>query len=377
MDFIVSPQNSHSQNSRVKTLQVLAELGLPHLSAKVITLAAFSEYYQEKKITPKLSSALIGTIKPLLEGKHWVSIRAVARKELGPLMPRSESLPDLEHALKFIKKTWDFFIRSSKDPLSLDVELLVHRFIPSFAAGTIDVSEDQKMIVEAIFGIWEGLQSNLHDVYLIEKGRILQKIVPEKDCVLLPTASGKWRYKKAPRNLRTKQVLSDEQIKEVSRQAQKVEGSLGPSRIEFILKETKPQFDKKAIMLWHIAPLKIKSSASYFKVVSVKEKTTGEAVYTGFPVVVEGLEDIKKLETTSQPKTIVFLGRKIIAKRDLFTIQLVGRIARKMGWPVVYKGGLLTHINIVLREYGVKVFSVNREVRLDKEVKIVSDMLYN
>lgn len=376
MNFVLPPEEIDLENSKIKTLRILTSCHLPRLEVKIITPAAFAEYYKNRKISPKLLRTLAKVLEPLLKWNH-VSIRTAVEKEFDVLLPRSEGLTDVTSCLRFIKKTWDFFIQNSPKPLELGVALLVHEFVPSFAAGTLDssFSEKDSMIIEAIYGIWEGIQSGLHDIYVVNKKtcKLVKEIIPSKDFALFSTASGKWRYQKVPSELKTKQVVSDEQIVELCEQTKKVEEFIGPIRIEFILKKMRAQGLKEAVLLWHILPLKRKSSSHYYKTVPIDEETTEEVVFTGFPIEVRELEDIKKLKLVSCHKPIIYLGSELISKRDLFAIQLVASLAKEKGWPVLYKGGLLTHINIILREYGVRVFSVNQEVSLGKEIKIVED----
>lgn len=376
MDFVLSPEKVDLKNSKIKTLRILASCHLPRLEVNIITPAAFAEYYSDREISPKLFWTLAKVLKPLLK-RNYVSIRTAVEKEFDAFLPRSEGLTDVVSCLQFIQKSWNFFIQNSSNPLKLRVALLVHEFIPSFAAGTLDSSSSEKdsILIEAIYGIWEGIQSGLHDIYVVNKKtcKLVKEAVPSKDFALFPTASGRWEYKSLSPRMKSKQVVSDAQIVELCRQAKKVEEFMGPVRIEFILKKMRAQGSKEAVLLWHILPLKGKSSSSYYRAVPIDEETTGEVVFTGFPIEVREFKDIKKLKLASCPKPIIYLGGELVSKRDLFAIQLVASLAREKSWPVLYKGGLLTHINIILREYGVRVFSVNQEVSLGKEIKIVED----
>ena len=85
---------------------------------------------------------------------------------------------------------------------------------------------------------------------------------------------------------------------------------------------------------------------------------------------IENSNDLSKAKL-SLVKQIIYLSDKITRKRDLFLIQQVARLAQKHNWPVVYKGGQLTHISILLRERGVKVFPVNQNIKLAKKIKII------
>jgi len=378
--FVLTPEKVCLQNTKIKTLQILKKLKLPHIDAKIITPTSFKEYYENRKITSRLKIIFKKNFEYLLKGGHQVSIRTSVEKRCDLLLPRSESLSNISDCFNFVKKTWDFFIDNTKDPLNLGIALITHRFIPSFASGTLDTSIPENpnlMMVEATYGIWEGIQSGIHDVYLVEKRKkgILKKDIPEKDFALFSTSKGRWKYKKLPNFFKKTQIISDSQILELARQCQKVESFFGPARIEFILKKVKDQKSSRAVLLWHIARLPKNFENFWYKVVLPNEEVEGETVYIGFPYQVSSAQGIDKIKKLDHPRLIICLGEELIRKRDLFTVQLVARIARERNFPVLYKGGQLTHVNILLKEGGAQVFAVNQNIPLGQTIKIVRSLI--
>jgi len=379
MSFVVLPQKVDLKNSKIETLKILKKCRLPCLEAKVVTPLAFQEYYQNKKLTPQLQESLVKTLEYFLKKEKAISIRALTEKEVD-LLPRSESLKSITECLRHIIKTWDFFIKNFPYPEDLGIALLSHNFIPSYAAGTLDsqLPKDKELImIEATYGIWEGIQSCLHDVYLVDKESlaIIRKKVPEKDFGLFLTAAN-WQYKKVPAFLKKHQVVSDVQIKELARQTLAVEKYFGPARIEFIIKKTNQQDDKKAVLVWHIRKLPRKAGIFDFKATSLSQDFSGEVIYTGLPIKIKEITDIKKLKKYSCPRLIIYLGEEIIRKRDLFLIQQIAKIAKEKDWPILYKGGQLTHVCLILREYGVQVFPVNQRIIPKGKIRVVKTV-YN
>lgn len=374
--IVLSPEEVKLKNSKVRSLQILASCNLPYLKTKIITPAAFEEYYQKRKITSSLSRILKSTLETLFQKHHLISIRTSVEKRNGLLLPRSGTLDNLSSALQFIQKTWDFFIKKNSNPNKLGVALLVHQFVPSFAAGTLDSSLPQKKnlaMIEATYGIWEGIQSNLHDVYIIDKRtlKLHKKIIPEKDFALFPTSKNKWKYKSVPNKIKSKQVISNLQIEELIRQTKKIEAYFGPARIEFILKKTRLQKSKKAVLLWHITRIPPAKEVLHYKVEPLDKEVIGETVYTGYLFAVDDTRNIRRIRSILHPRPILYLSGKIIAKRNLLLIQQIARLAKEKKWPILYKGGQLTHISIILREYGITVYPVNQNVELGKEIRIV------
>jgi len=377
MKYIFSPEEIISVNSKIKTLQILIRYKLPNLDVKIISPNSFLDYYKNKRFTPDLRDEITSLLKSLFKENKYISIRTAVEKESELLLPRSKSLDSISKSLSFIKKTWDYFIGISTNPEDLGVSLLVHKFVPSFASGTIGSFPNQnRNIIEATYGIWEGIQSNLHDIYIIDRSNqvIINKIIPEKDIALFSENFGKWVYKKVEPELKNKQVLSDLQILEVSRQASLVENVYNSPRIEFIVEETKEQDSKEAILLWHIISSK-ETDPHFYKIIPFDQETNQKIYYAGNLLIAREVGDINMLRQIDNDNLILLLGDEIITKRDLFAIQLLASLAKEKNWPIIYKGGILTHINIILREYGVKVFSVNQTISLEKKVKVIEDLI--
>ena len=185
MKFVLSPIEANLKNNKIQTLKILAQFGLPHIETKIITPAAFVKYKQEGRISPSFQKILEATCQSFLKKSDYISIRTATEKGTSFLLPRSGSLNNISDDVGFLKKTWDSFIKKNINPQRLGISFIVHGFIPSFAAGTVDsriFNKKNWAKIEATYGIWEGIQSNLHDVYIVNKKtvKLLRKLFLKK-----------------------------------------------------------------------------------------------------------------------------------------------------------------------------------------------------
>jgi len=183
--FVLSPIEANLKNNKIQTLKILAQFGLPHIETKIITPAAFVKYKQEGRISPSFQKILEATCQSFLKKSDYISIRTATEKGTSFLLPRSGNLNNISDGIDFFKKTWDSFIKKTINPQRLGISFIVHSFIPSFAAGTVDSRVFNKKNwarIEATYGIWEGIQSNLHDVYIVNKKtvKLLRKLFLKK-----------------------------------------------------------------------------------------------------------------------------------------------------------------------------------------------------
>lgn len=380
MDLILSPEQTDLKNSKIKTLKILKNCNLPVVESKIITPEFFEKYYLKKEITPELEKKIREVFEFFHQENKPIFVRVAIERGFDRLLPISGSLIKFSDFLLFIKKTYDYFINNSKHPNKLGISLIVHNFIPSYAAGTIDTSLTQNQnlsLFEATYGIWEGIQSNLHDIYLVEKKslKIIKKIISRKGWALFPTPQGDWKYQPVPPSLKTKQVVWDRQLKELARQAKFIENLYGPSRIEFIIKKMKPQESLNAPLIWHITKKPKENNSFYYEVAPLNKKVEGEIVFIGFPYVLKRIADIKRIKNIKYPNPAIYLSKEIISQRNIFLIEQVGVFAKEKKLPVIYQGGQLTHIATILRELGVEVFPINQEMIFGKEVKVIRSVL--
>ncbi len=116
MKFVLSPIEANLKNNKIQTLKILAQLGLPHIEAKIITPAAFAKYKQEGRISPSFQKILEATCQFFLKKSDYISIRTATEKGTSFLLPRSGSLNNISDGIDFFKKTWDSFIKKTINP---------------------------------------------------------------------------------------------------------------------------------------------------------------------------------------------------------------------------------------------------------------------
>lgn len=360
---------------------------MPHEKSKVITTEAFWRY-KEQALTKELNRELNEVCNDYLSnGQVCIRTAYFAPKETNLLFPRSQSLISQKQCLAFIRKVWDFFIKNKMYGPQAENNLIIENFGPRFASGTFITSTTQRRpfsFIEVIYGIWEGIQGNIHDVYTVDlkDKKILYKDVPKKEKVFSPIAVGRWKYQKVPQELAARQIMPDEQILKLASYGSLVEKNFGPKQIEFFVLHDaleKPQRSMdETILLWHITDVsRLTKAPRYFNVVPQSEKILNptKIIFQGRLTKIEEISQVGKIKLTNE--TILYIDSNIIAKRDPLLINLIGKFAAEHSLPVLYKGGVLSHVFTILSEFGILIFPVNESVDGFSKVKIICKESYN
>lgn len=138
-------------------------------------------------------------------------------------------------------------VQKGFDHLSVALSAIVQLMVFSKAAGvifTLNVSNGDRSVVqiEASYGLGEYVVQGrvTPDIYFVDKNslEIKERIISNKSVMLTRKPGGGVEERKVPEDLREKQVLTDEQIKELAKYAIEIEKHYGvPMDIEWGLDE--------------------------------------------------------------------------------------------------------------------------------------------
>lgn len=360
MKFIVELKNYHSKCERIRGFKKLQESGLRiPLPMLIVTPKAFA-LYKEKGMTEEFKKEIeqaFWEIREKNKDKGAIVRRAYFVPGLeNPPGPRSSSITNPQIFITEVKKMLNFARVNKFDKSGSEIAAFLHPFInPIMPQGggcaTPQKDKPNQVLIEAIFGNDEGIQSFPHDRYTIDfkKGLILEKIVQDKPECLKTTSQFTYATVKVPQSLRFRQVLPDEIILEIARDYKKLLSKIGPHRLEFdVLKE--------GIYYIECTPF------------AFKDETRIGTRYSGKVLKVKALRDIEKI---SEGDKVIFVDQSVIKKRnmDLLTC-LACNIPHKI--LVLYPGTATTaHAATILREMGhVVVYVGNESYQTGEEVSI-------
>jgi len=361
MRYIKDIDQVNSKCDRIIGLQKLKEAGLDIPSPiKIVLPRAFKDYKKNKKFSKlfiKEVTEAFYSIRKINPNRGVYAGRAFYVPEIKqPPGPRSSSVREVGIILKEVKKLFDFAIKNKFDKKGSEIGSIFYPFISPklpFSGGCITPSTIEKniIVIEAIYGVDEGIQTLPHDVYHVDvtKNKIVEKKIAEKLSCLEASSQLKYSKRKVPKKLQLSQVISDELILIIARYFTKFILQFGSHRLEFAVQSEGVYFRECVpFALTKIQDKKINIKGSVIKVSSIKD-----------------------LKNIGENNKIVFIDPKIIQTRnfDLITSLAFNFSEQKI---ILYPGSVTTaHAATVLRETGhTVVFVANQSFKTKDKVEI-------
>lgn len=352
MDYIKNIDKARSKCERIIGLQKLSTSGLKIPSPiKIVTPLGFEHYCRSNKLNKELKAAITAAFFKIRTKNPQRGVYA-GRAYFVPGIkhppgPRSSSVKSADIILKEVKKLFDFAIKNKFAQKNSEIGVILYPFINPkipFGGGCVTPSSKNKnlAIIDAIFGVDEGVQSFHHDSYVVDlnKKLIVRKEIEVKTHCLQVSSQLEYQTIVVPKNLQTSQVLKDKQILKITSDFQRFREKYGSHRLEFAVQPEGVYFRECVI----------------FKPIKVGGK---EVKITGSVLRISEPKDIKKINKNNQ---VVFIDPEIIRKRnmDLLT-SLAFNIARKK--IILYPGSATTaHAATILRERGHILVFVGKQL---------------
>lgn len=241
------------------------------------------------------------------------------------------------------------------------IAVVVQEMINSDKSGVIfsidPVTQDENVIIEAVFGLGEGIVSGQiqPDHYLVSRDlKILSKGRADKKIAIVRNSAGKTETVKLTEERSKTQVLSDYEIKKLADYAIKLEKHY-----------KKPQDIEFAIDSGNIYIVQTRPVTTLKKIEQKEKKDLGKEILEGIPAspgigsgtvkIVHNLEDLQK-----------------IRKGDILVTEMTNPdmvvTMQKSAAIVTDEGGMTSHASIVSREMGIACV-----VGTDKATKVLKD----
>ena len=350
------------RSGKLTTMRKVASCGLKTpTDIFVVVDAAFRQYAEYGYLPEAVEAEIKSALAPLL-ARGEVGIRCaffIPNEKLRQWpMPITKNFTMADDCLEHITKTcWDFVIAKGLDVPGSEIALLLQNFICPFASGTLLTSYDaerQYSFIEAIYGIWEGLQSRPHDFYLLRKSnwRLVQASIGRKKEMLMRTGCAELRFVPVPDVLQDEPVLPETLAREVAQQGQLLEDRYGPQIVEFFIEESPSTHgtNQDVILVWQCDGYQPASDVTMLKgnaVMLSRSPVAKTLVFCGPVIAISTREEVPK----SVGDGIVFLHGSIVEDRD-WVITKLARILDK-GQPVLLTAGITSHLAQVLCDWGL------------------------
>ncbi len=361
MQFVKDITEVTSKCNRVQGLQKLKVSGLLISSPiKVIVPSAFKTYLKKHKLISDAQQEIVTAFKEIRsQNPHrgvYIGRAYYVPGIKHPPGPRSSSVTSWEVALKEVIKLYEFAISNHFNVKNSEIGIILYPYInPRIPYGggciTPDVDKQNTAVIEAIYGVDEGVQSFSHDTYWVdlEKKEIVKKVIEEKKQCLEVSDELSYETKTVPDKLRNSQVLRDEDILTTACDYKKFVTQFGKHRLEFA-SQIEGIYFRECVPFYQVGQKSIE--------MQIKDKI----------LKISSSAEIKKV---SKNHRIIYIDPKIIQKRnmDLLT-SLAFNIPHKK--IILYPGSASTaHAATILRERGhVLVFVGNKKFNTGQKVKI-------
>ena len=356
MKYIKDLIKSSIKTERVEGFKKLVKAGLRIPQAKIIGHRAFLLYKKEGMSQPlqkEIEAVFFSLKKDYPQREFYVGRAYSVPGFANPPGPYSIAKTAKE-MVKGVIKLYKFALDNKYDKKGAKIGVIIHPWIDPRAplgGGCVVLSQDRfkKFIIEAIFGLDEGVQSFPHDIYLVDfqKDKLLEKIVVKKKECLETDEQFKVRTVKVAKKWQEAPVLKDKDILRVSRDFRHFIKLYGPHRLEFAYEKSGPYYRE-------CIPFILKKE----KVLDVK--------VTGWVKRVLTKKDLDKIRGK-----IVFIDPLVVKKRqfNLLTLLATDSSEKKV---ILYPGSATTgHAAIIFREAGHTVVYIGREVFSDGEKVLV------
>jgi len=360
-----------------KIAKILEEIKDPNDTQTLQTVGSrIREMISTAKMPSDLEKAIVDAYNSLAEkvGEKdpFVAVRSSATAEDLPdasFAGQQETYLNVRGAEEVVEKVKECFaslftdraifyrIQKGFDHLSVALSAAVQLMVYSKASGvifTLDVTNGDRSVVliEAGYGLGEYVVQGkiTPDEYIVRKSdlAIVKKNVPKKTIQLVRLPSGGTEEKPVPPDLQDKQVLTDEQIKELAKYAITIENHYKkPMDIEWALDErTNKLFILQARpeTVWAVKKEEAKPEAEIKTTTERKILVQGLPASPGMAVgrvhVIPSVEQIKEFEKGEILVTEMTAPDWVPAMRKAAAI-------------VTDSGGMTCHAAIVSRELGI------------------------
>jgi len=333
---------------------------------KIISDKGFEGYKKNGKLSDEFKKEVIKVFNGIREKNPHRGVYAGRAYYVSgiknPPGPRSSSVWSSKIILQEVKKLYDFAIESKFDKRkNAEIGVIFYPFINAgdpvpdkklpelqFPGGCV-TPKRETIVIEALFGADEGVQSFAHDSYIVdlEKMEIKSKDIRHKEKSLRATNELTYETIKVPVEYRDEQALKDEVIISIAKDFQKVIKKYGPHRLEFIQQP-------EGVIFRECVEFELQEQAK----VSLKGKVK----------VIKNEADLKSLKKDDK---VVFVHPLVIRNRnmDLLT-DLCFESPNKL--VVLFPGSASTaHAGILLRERGHEIIYIGQKMFKDGQMIIL------
>jgi hypothetical protein len=335
--------------------------GVTTIGAHLILPAAFAAFAAAGGRVP---DTVLDVCCPMLRrycARGPVSIRSAfwSARHSADMLPQSPPLTTVDDCVMQIVQIWRSALASRHLDYTAELALLVSHWIPPRASAIAVAGRDNApVIVSALNGQMEGLETCAHDTYHVDPHSlaIRESQTPHKQRAVLSPGEPPVPL---PPLLQDRPVLSDGEVRACARTTNSIAAHLGPVRVEFLVRDG-DQPPGERVVTWQVTALAATADLRYFEVRSprVHHDDGAPPLQVGRLVLLRDPAEVARLKTGCGDE-IIAIDFERFWLRDPEMAAGMAATLREFGRPTVIKGSILSHFVALLREYGVAVYPVN------------------
>jgi predicted house-cleaning noncanonical NTP pyrophosphatase (MazG superfamily) len=325
---------------KTECLNTFQSCNLP--SAKIFILNNASLF--DNILNDKISNEFKDEIQQILS--YPIVIRTdIATDDNNFLLPRTDTVFDVETAIRFIRDTLVQF--NEKEIPKEKIYFLIHRYISSKASALAFASPNTKKVkIDSIWGLPDGLHCFPYDSFEISIGTKLNVESKEscKEFYLDCNEQGIWKRVKSGWNIDWKSSLNDEQINRIAQYTLKISQSLNESIAVMFFVDVDKNSGHPSILPWF-----------YTNDIPTFESQPVEIIFPTNEFILTNNKDFEILRNINQSNLSVKLqlSPEVIRNRDF--INSVADFLALKKIPTILEGSLLSHVFYILTNRGVNL----------------------
>ena len=340
--------NSIKNWRKVECLKTFINCSLPHGQVYVLEDSSIIEQLVSDIINPQLQIDL----KWLL--LYPITIRMDVNNADGYnniLLPRTETLFNVDEALLFLKKYSKEFVE--KGLKSQDFCFLIHRFIISDSCAlAFSKPHLQKARIDSTWGIVEGLYFHPHDsfeVNLMNSPPQIKRLIRCKTEYIDVDKKGKWFSKKCGTDFDWAESLTKKQIIDIATYNIKISEYLNSPVTVMYFVGVDQSTGYPEVLPWFYTTDEIADSSEKFT----------DVIFSENRVVIENEDDLHKIQNAfgayNSSKVTIKLKLNPDVSRDKKLIENIGNFANEKSLAIELDGSILSHTFYILRKLNVRV----------------------
>ena len=382
--FRVATENDYATYKKLRKAALYKKLGykLPpfYVMDDVVLLEAIK---RDGKVPETVKADLaILTKAPLILRTDGKRIPEKKRE----MLPRSNELRTDEAGQAWLVRALKEDL-SEVDATSCQIAFIGHHFLPAVAsAWALAEPAKRRVRIESLWGIPEGIYYFSHDVFDVDVANIgatkedisgireLTRRIRYKDEFIAPDETGTWVvHKVAPPADWSSSIGSEDAIKQIANTTRLIaESEDRPVVVMWFVGLSGSSHAHEVLPWWH----------GHWDVTLPQEGTLGKSERVGITFTVSSEADLERIEmdddVRSSYKRIAVKPESSEIVRDRQFIDRLAAIAKKRGYVVELRGGVLSHVYYTLRREKCDVVCIDAFATKDERIefnKIVRDKI--